>query len=300
MTGRRRMVDRDVRVDDPDLSPDANERLTAELRAAVGADHVSVPEERSESLRRIPPGSRRTLGAQLGANRMLIAVSFGTLLVLGLILTLVTGSWWAVVGACAAHATATLLVATVALRLSTEVEHVAAETAARLEAEGVADPDRALGDLVALYSRAAGERGTAEAVSSGHNQRTTSPADDPLAAGSEQRTAMTPSSEPSTPTATRVALLALPILAVAGSLALGVVAAAIFGGVAWIGALLLLGAAVAWSLLEVETNRNGGGHERAFSDDAAGRRGRLIPTIVIVGAAVVAGVIVVGAVAGYL
>lgn len=158
MADRRRMVERDVRVDDPELSTEANERLTDELQDAVGADHVSVPERRSESLARAPLGPSRTLGAPP----------------------------------------------------------------------------------------------------------------------------------------------ALPILAVAGSLALGIVAAEMFGGVAWIGALLLLGAAVAWSLLEVEIAHDERGPERAFGDDFAGHRRRLIPTVVAVVAAVVAGVIVVGALAGYL
>jgi hypothetical protein len=92
---------------------------------------------------------------------------------------------------------------------------------------------------------------------------------------------------------------ALVILSVAGSLGLGIVAAAIFGGVAWIGALLLLGAAVGWSLLEFEAARDGSAHERGFGADSTGRRRRLIPTAVVAGAGVVAGVIVVAALAGY-
>ena len=97
------------------------------------------------------------------------------------------------------------------------------------------------------------------------------------------------------PSRTRVTPLVLSIVAVAASLALGVVAAAIFGGTAWIGALLLLGAAIGWSLLEHEVAL-----ERGFGDDSEGRRRRLIPTVVIVTAMGAAGVIVVGAVAGYL
>ena len=92
----------------------------------------------------------------------------------------------------------------------------------------------------------------------------------------------------------------LAIVAVAGSLALGIAAAAVFGGVAWIGALLLLGAAIGWSLLDLEAAGDGVSQEQRFDDDAAGRRKRLIPTLVIVAAAVAAGVIVVGALAGYL
>ncbi len=35
--------EREVRSDDPSLSPEANRLLTRELRAAVGADWVRVP-----------------------------------------------------------------------------------------------------------------------------------------------------------------------------------------------------------------------------------------------------------------
>lgn len=116
----------------------------------------------------------------------------------------------------------------------------------------------------------------------------------------EPRTALTSSSAPSAPSETGIAPLALPILVVAGSLAVGIVAAANFGGVAWIGALLLLGAAVGWSLLEIEVARDGKRDERAFEGDAAASRTRLIPTLVVVAAVVASGVIIVGALVGYL
>jgi hypothetical protein len=78
------------------------------------------------------------------------------------------------------------------------------------------------------------------------------------------------------------------------------VVAATQGGIAWIGALLLLGAAVGWLLLERQMGRNGSGPGRAPGDTGAARRTRLLPTLVLVVVAVVAGVIIVGAVGGYL
>jgi hypothetical protein len=98
----------------------------------------------------------------------------------------------------------------------------------------------------------------------------------------------------------RQAVARAPILAVAASLALGVVAETIFGGVAWIGALLLLGAAVGWSLLEPMLVRDGTPLVHAFAELATGRRRRLIPVALIAAAVVAAGVIVIGTLAGYL
>jgi hypothetical protein len=94
----------------------------------------------------------------------------------------------------------------------------------------------------------------------------------------------------------RHAAAGAPIIAVAASLALGVVAAAVFGGVAWIGALLVLGAAVGWALLEPALMRDGS----PFAADAIGRGRPLIPAALIVAAMIAAGVIVIGTLAGYL
>lgn len=44
--GRPELEQRTVEVDDPELSPEANRILTAEVREAVGAERVTVPRER--------------------------------------------------------------------------------------------------------------------------------------------------------------------------------------------------------------------------------------------------------------
>src|SRR3954471_16955823 len=162
MSRDRRFVERDVRVDDPGLSPEANQVLTRELQEAVGADRVTVPAERADDLGRLGERTRPTFAAALGSNRVLIAITFVVLLIVGVIVALTTGSWWAVVAAAAVHAAGTLIIISMALRLSTEVEHMAPEAAAQLEAEGVADPDRALSDLVEQYSQEPEARGAAE------------------------------------------------------------------------------------------------------------------------------------------
>jgi hypothetical protein len=104
----------------------------------------------------------------------------------------VTGQYWAVVVACALHAVGTLVVAAGAIALTTRTEHVSPAVAARLEEEGVGDPDALLSDLVEEFAGAQEAQGVPEVISSGHNARTTTAEEDPARAAVEQRTAMTP------------------------------------------------------------------------------------------------------------
>lgn len=109
---------RPVRSDDPSLSQTANELLTHELREAVGADEVLVPKD-------VPKragdrhATRSPYVATLTANRPLLIVSFLVALVLGGIVALVTGQYWAVVVAAGLHAVGTLAVAAGAIALTT-------------------------------------------------------------------------------------------------------------------------------------------------------------------------------------
>jgi hypothetical protein len=307
MSEQRKLVERDVQVDDPRLTDEANELLTSELRAAVGQDRVRMPADRAASAGRVPDAGGPRLGAALASNRLVIVITFAALLIVGVIVALATGSWWAVVAACAAHAAGTLIVITLTLKLSTQVEHVAPESAARLEDEGVADPDRALSDLVERYTAGDEARGAAEVVSSGHNRVTAEPSDDPARAGAEQRTALTPAGTPTEPAGLHGAPMLLPLIAVAGSLIVGLVAGIALGGIAWVGAALLVGAGVAWLWLQwrmdgraEEGDDAASGLSRRTGDSRQGRRTRLLPTMAIVVSAVVAGVVIVGAIAGYL
>src|SRR3954453_21896074 len=307
MSRERRFVERDVRADHPDLSAEANELLTRELQEAVGGDRLRVPAERADELGRLGQRTRPTFVAALGANRVLIAITFTVLLIVGVIAALSTGSWWAVAAAAAVHALGTLIIISMTLRLSTEVGHVAPEAAARLEEEGVGDPDAALTDLVEQYSEEREARGAAEVVSSGHNRITTEPGEDPRRAAVEQRTAITPAGSPVEPSEHSGAPMILPILAVAGSLIVGLGAAIALGGIAWLAAAMLIASSAAWGYLQLQIDGGGeteredaGGPRRRVGDSRKGRRTRLLPTLAIVVVAVVAGVILVGAIAGYL
>jgi hypothetical protein len=199
-----------------------------------------------------------------------------------------------------------LVIVSMTLRLTTEVEHMAPEAAARLEEEGVPDPDRALSDLVEQYSEERSARGAAEVVSSGHNRVTTESADDPRRTAVEQRTAITPAGSPVEPSEHQSLPMILPVVAVVGSVVVGVGAAIALGGIAWLAAAMLIASGLAWVYLQLrlkggsERERDAEGPGRAVGDTRKGRRTRLLPTLAIVVGVVVAGVILVGAMAGYL
>jgi hypothetical protein len=190
--GRRET--RPVRSEDPSLSPETNRQLTDELRDALGTDSVEV--QRDEQL--ATDGRRGTHGGAatgLATNRVALGLSFLILLVVGVAISLATGSWWALVAALAVHAIGTSIVAFGAIQMTTEVERVSPSLAARMEDEGVADPDRAFTEMVEGVSRA--DEGTGEPAKA--NERTTPTEQDPGTATSEQRSATTPSSGESEP-----------------------------------------------------------------------------------------------------
>jgi hypothetical protein len=274
----RQLVERDVRAEDPDLSPEANALLTEELRDAIGHDRVTLPADRAQDAGRVQAAGHRSLTSQFAINRMLIVITFAMLVVVGVIVALATDTWWAVVAAVAVHAVGTFLVLSMTLQLSSEVEHVSPSTAAKLADEGVADPDRALSDLIDQYG-----------PSEGGNEVSASPDEDPARSAVEQRNAMTPAGSPVGPSGERVAPTALPLIAVAGSVIVGLAAAIAIGGIAWVGALLLIVAAVAWALLV-----------RQVDDASRHPRKRLLPIVAVVIPGAVAVVIIVGAIAGYL
>jgi hypothetical protein len=147
MSSDQRSSEREVSSNDPSLTPDANRILTEEAREVVGSDRVSVPADTDRaSVRARGTGSPWKAG--LASNRSFLIISFAFLLTVGVIVALATGSWWAVLAACAVHALGTVVVVGATIQMSTETEHVSPGAAARLEDEGVPDPDKRLSDLV--------------------------------------------------------------------------------------------------------------------------------------------------------
>jgi hypothetical protein len=180
---------REVRAHDPSLSPDANRILTEELRAAIGRDVVEVPVERPH-VERERHGGHSGFAVGLSDNRLAIGMTFLAALVVGAILSLVTGSWWFLALALGVHALGTLAIVALVLGMTTEVEHLSPSAYARLQEEGVEDPDALFSALVEEYAPA-GRRG---------DTRETAPQEDAAQAAAEQRSAVTPSQDPSRPT----------------------------------------------------------------------------------------------------
>ena len=288
---------REVRADDDSLSPRANELLTRELRSAVGSDEVVVPKDQPHRETQAH-GGRSPFTAALSSNLPLILVTFFVALVVGAIIAMVTDQYWAVVVAAAVHAIGTLLVAGGAIALTTQTEHMDPTVAARLEEEGVGNPDAVLSDLVEEFSGAQQARGVPEVVSSGHNERTVAPEEAPGQAAVEQRSAMTPTSGRSEVAGANSSIAALPWWVVLALTVLTVAVAAIQGGEMWSLPAIVIPLALAW--IGVQKWMERGPDSSASSDrpagDETGARRRLAP----IGVFVVGGVIWFMVVIGWL
>jgi hypothetical protein len=276
---------RAVRSEDPSLSPEANRLLTEELRAVVGRDDVEVA---ADAPRRTEErhGTHSRFVATLLSHRQILLVTLLAAIVVGGIVSLSTGAYWAVLVAVGLHAFGTMVVVAGAVQLTTEVEHVAPETAARLEAEGVADPDRVLTELVEDFAGAERAGGVPEVLASGHNERTVHASDYPARAALEQRTAMTPQSEPGEAAGERSAMEALPWWVVVGMMVVSV-AAAPFASRGWALPLVVLPIGVGWIAMQrwmAQADR--ATSERSPGDTRTARR-RLVPIGGFVVAAVV-------------
>lgn len=184
-SGRER---REVRSQDPSLTPEANRILTQELRAAVGYDEVEVPRSRAH-VERESHGGRAGIAVALSQNRLIVALTLLGALVVGAIVSLATGSWWFLLLALGLDVLGVLAVVAIVLGMTTQTEHMSPGAAARLTDEGVQDPDAVLSDLVEEY--APDERRG--------DVRASSAQDDPAQAATEQRSAVTPTGGPSRP-----------------------------------------------------------------------------------------------------
>lgn len=206
------MVDREhdrqrrpVASRDPSLSPRANRALTEELQAVVGRPQAEVPAGRPRRAGE-RHGGRPGLLVELSVHRLAIGMTLAGAVVVGAVLTLATGSWWFLLLALAAHALGTVAVLALVLHMTTEVEHVSPTAAALLEDEGVRDPDAVLNDLVDEVAHDdagdGGDRGQRRRPvgrSIARDERDAPTADDPASATAEQKSAMTPTQEPSRP-----------------------------------------------------------------------------------------------------
>lgn len=144
---------REVRVQDPSLSPETNRLLTEELRAAVGRDAVEVPRERPH-VEREQHGGRPEAAVALVDNRLAFAMVLLAALVIGAVVSLATGSWWFLLLALGLDVLGVLGMVAITLQMTTQTEHLSPALAARLEDEGVGDPDGLFSKLVEEYAPA--------------------------------------------------------------------------------------------------------------------------------------------------
>lgn len=116
--------------------------------------------------------------AALSANRIMIGSWFFALVVVGVVASIALGSWWALAAALVVHVVGTLVVVGTAMRLTDESEHLAPETSARLEEEGVSDPDELFNELV--RESESGQRRAADEAPPRGERGATSPANRPV------------------------------------------------------------------------------------------------------------------------
>lgn len=258
-----RNVEREVVSEDPTLSPHANALLTDELQAALGTDHVQVPADTPREERRPHAGHPDfgTRGALSSVMPALVLIG-GVLLVTGVIVSLGTGSLWALVGAAAVHAFVTVVVLATAFSRVTVTEHMDPGTAARLEQEGLANPDRVLTDLVEEFS--------------GRDE--------------DQRAAITPGAR-DTDTMDESASRAFELLVLGIVTGAAIVIPIIVGGSMWLLPAVVLPLAVAWFVGQRAFARRGGvpadtPRERAHIRAAAPRRTLEVAAALAVGVAV--------------
>jgi hypothetical protein len=189
--------EREVRADDPQLSPETNQRVTAELWEAVGAERVEMPASRPRTSR----GERRPrqeAGAYLTQHRVQLVRITAIVLTFGGIVSLRTGYWWLLGVAAGLHALGTMTVAMVAVRITTITEHPSPQLAAAMAEKGVSSPDERFSEMVNEFADHS-DRGVSEVLSPGDNERTLKASEKPAQAAAEQSSAMTPSADPSRP-----------------------------------------------------------------------------------------------------
>ncbi len=205
-------------MDDPELSPRARELLTDELRRAVGADHVEVP----ESVARASDGGRPHSVTAALLRSPLFLVTLAAALVVGAVLSLVVESWWLLGAAVGAHALLTLAIVAITLTLTNQAVRPDPSTVAELQNEGVIDPERELNDRLTDLVGDAQQSRYARTVE--HGGDVDRPAiDDPAGTAAEQQVAVTPSARPTeeapVPPSRHAALAVMAVVVVAAAVA---------------------------------------------------------------------------------
>ena len=177
-----------------ETSREAKEILTEEVRDAAGdeaAQRAAKRIERGEVGGEGPP----TLGRFLASNRLVLVGTLALALTVGVIASLALESWWVLALPLLVHTIFSGVIATLAIRVSTQVEKPDPTAVGRLEEAGVADPEKTLNDLI-QQTAGDGEADRARRTVVEDEGQTTSPDEDAGEAAAQQQGAITPASEP--------------------------------------------------------------------------------------------------------
>lgn len=165
--------------------------MNQELEESLGAP-VDEEVSREAAEQRAP-----SFASTLSSSKLLVGITFALALALGAMLSLALDSWWLLPALTLVHAGVTFLVVTMALRLTTQVDKPDPATVARLEAEGMADPEKQLNESIRKVATDEGEdKGPVEQTLTDNAGETPDPNEDPAKAAARQSISNTPSSEP--------------------------------------------------------------------------------------------------------
>jgi hypothetical protein len=240
--------EREVRAEDPELSPETNQRLTEELRDVVGTDHVRVPVDRPHATRGEDP-QQQGFVARMNQHRFQLIRATAIALTFGAILSLITGLWWLLPLAAGVHALGTMTVLMTILRMTTIPEHVSPEVEAAMAEEGISNPDERFSRMVEEFSDR-DEGGATEVISPGYNERSADAEFDTARASGEQSSAMTPTSQPSEPASGGTPDFLIWSTALALAVLCIVLPPAIGGGWYWLVTAVTLPLIVAWMVMQ--------------------------------------------------
>jgi Flp pilus assembly protein TadB len=128
-------------------SDEAKRLLADEVKEAEGDAAARRARGR---LDRADPASPqpKTIRGAFESSGLLIVVTLALVVMVGVVAALVLDSWWILAAVVVVHGIITTIVVGLSFRMAAQEEKPDPVTEARLEAEGVANPERELDDLV--------------------------------------------------------------------------------------------------------------------------------------------------------
>lgn len=183
-----------VEVEDPSLSAETNRKVTAEVREALEADEVQLPDERITHEGDDHPGGAN-FWSTLWSKRILLGMTCAMLLVVGGIVALATHAWVLLPVVFIVLVAVTLGVTYMFGETSTNVEKPSNSTLAAMEADGVPDAERLFNDHVQEFAGGGHRSRKEQLVHHDGSKQEDSTWQTAQQAALEQQTAWTPSSD---------------------------------------------------------------------------------------------------------